>query len=65
MLKKITYLPVGWQLLIEGLEIQKHLRINKASEMVSSLEGKLVSSLLANEDFIGVLCVGRFQKDRL
>ena len=49
------------------LEIQKHLRINKVSEMVSSLEGKLVSILLANEDvqFIGVLCVGRFQKGRL
>ena len=32
------------------LEIRKHLRIEKASEMVSSLQGKLVASLLANED---------------
>ena len=32
------------------LEIRKHLRIEKASGMVSSLQGKLVASLLANED---------------
>ena len=39
------------------LDIRKHLRIEKASEMVSSLEGKLASSLLANEDVQFYWCI--------
>ena len=39
------------------LEIRRHLRLEKASEMVSSVAGKLVTHLLVNEDVQFYWCI--------
>ena len=39
------------------LNIRGYLRIKNASEMVSNMEGRIVSSLLANEDVLFYWCI--------
>ena len=44
-------------MMIYELEIRRHLRVEKATKMVSSLAGKLVTNLLANEDVMFYWCI--------